>query len=340
MPNITLTITVPNLATVLGVYDSVQIFRSTTGIAGEYSQLTDATSAIQLKAGTAQYLFEDPAGEAAFFYRSAYASTAKNLLSVLSDPFGGGEDPVLSVLPIQDLKDRFLFGIDLTDKNGNPIPDAVFVNSIRSAVSRIGGLLDLTLLPTTVLNERKDYVQTDVNQFFWMNLSKRPVQEVTGLRLRVPGGSPLIFPLEWVELQAAEAVVQVVPQSTINFEPSVQYSTPLFTGLLWSASRRRIPNALEVDYVAGYPPGQVPADILDVIGKSAAIGPLRTAGNILLGAGVAGESIGIDGLSQSVSLTKQGNGAFAGMVNDFQNDIAQALPELKAFYGGIRMRVA
>jgi hypothetical protein len=83
----------------------------------------------------------------------------------------------------------------------------------------------------------------------------------------------------------------------------------------------------------------MPGDLLDIIGKSAAIGPLRTAGNILLGAGVAGESIGIDGLSQSVSLTKQGNGAFTGMVNDLQNDIAQALPELKAFYGGIRMRV-
>ena len=335
MANITLTINVPDIAAVLAVYDRVQLYRSTDGAAGEYAYLAE----LALTPGATQYTYQDATSDPAYYYKSAYSSSVKGLISPLSAPFGGATDPALAALSVQDLKDRFLFGVDLTDRLGNPIPDAVFENAIRSAVQRIAGLLDLCLVPTTVLNERKDYVPTDANQFFWTHLSKRPVQTVTAFRLHIPGATPLTFPKNWVEVQERQGIVQVVPQSTISVVPGAAYASPYFTQIFLTATKRRIPNACEVDYVAGFPAGQIPFDILDIVGKAAAVGPLRQAGNILLGAGIAGQSIGIDGLSQSVSLTKQGNGAFAAMVSDLQRDIDEAIPILRSVYNGLMMRV-
>lgn len=337
MAIITLTITVANIADVLPIFDRVRVYRSTTGIDGEYALITTDATEIRLAAGVTRYSFEDDASDAAYFYKTAYFSSSKSLSSPLSAPFSSVGDPALSVLSVQQLKDRYLFGISLEDSNGNPIPDAVFENEIKQSFSWVESQLDLVLLPTPVLNEKHDYIQREVDQFFWTYPSKKPVQSVQAVRLHVPGTNATTFPASWYELSPSTGSIEVVPQGSFTYHRQVGFS-PYYTQAFLSVTRRRIPNAIEIDYTAGFPEGKIPGDILSIVGKSAAIGPLRIAGNILLGAGVAGQSISIDGLGQSISLTKQGNGAFAAMINDFQQDIAQALPIIKGKYHGINVR--
>ncbi len=339
MANISLTITVSDIAQVLTVYDRVRLFRSVTGINGIYEQLTSGPTDIVLSPGVTQYTYQDHDGDSMYFYRSTYYSSVENISSPPGEPFGSGIDPVLSILSVQDLKDNYLFGIDLSDSKGNPMPDKFFVHYIKSAVRAIEAMLDITILPTTFTNERKDYIQREANQFFWTYLSHKPVMSVQSVRLHVPGATPVVFPSPWIELQETTGIVEVVPQTAIAIQPSAAY-TPFYSQFFLTATHRRLPNAIEVDYTAGFAPGQVPPDILDIVGKQSAISPLRAAGNMLLGPGLAGQSIGIDGLSQSVSLTKQGNGAFAAMVSDYQQDIAAQIATIRGRYQGINIRVA
>jgi hypothetical protein len=338
MAAVVLTLTVDNVAQVLAAYDHIRLYRSQTGPTGDFVAITDASTDIPLVPGQSQYQYEDLNGDPTFWYKSAFVNQITNSSSPTSNAFGTGLDAALSVLSVQELKDNFLFGIDLTDAQGNPLPEAFFVRAIKASVASVETLLDLTLAPTPVLSERKDYVQREIDQYYFVNLNKRPVQSVQSFRLHVPGASPVIFPKPWIEVQEAQGVVEIVPQTAIAMTPTLSFTT-YYSQLFLTATRRRLPNALEIDYMAGFAPGQVPGDILELVGKQAAIHPLRTAGNLLLGAGVAGQSIGIDGLSQSVSLTKQGNGAFAAMVQDFQQDILQLRTVLRGRYQGVPMRM-
>ena len=339
MAAITLKLTVTDLADVLAAYTHIRLYRSVTGKGGEYVPLTGPSTDIPLAQGVVSYSFEDLTGDATYFYSSAFVNQQTQSSSPLSEPFGTGIDPALSVLSVQDLKDNFLFGLDLTDAQGNPIPDKFFERYIKAAVAGVESMLDITLAPLVVTNETHDYIQREVNQFYFLSLNHRPVQSVQSYRLQVPGGSPLTFPANWYELQKMTGVVEVVPRSSIALTPQVGFA-PYYSQLFYAATRNRIPGGLQVDYVAGFPPGEVPGDILEYVGKQASLGPLRTVGNLLLGAGVAGQSIGIDGLSQSVSLTKQGNGAFAAMVSDYQQDLLALRQVLRGKYHGISLRMA
>lgn len=339
MPQTVLTLTVDNLPEVLLAYDRIRLYRSTVGPGGAFVAITDEATDVPIGAGSDVYTYVDPDGSADTWYRSCYVSSTQQTMSAPSEPFNADADPALSVLSVQDLKDLYLLGMDLTDPTGKPIPDKFFARYIKAAIASVETMLDITLAPTRVTGECHDYIQREADNYYWTQVYKRPVMSVQSFRLHIPGGNPLVFPANWYEMQSLQGVVEVVPKGTIELQPTVGF-TPYFSQLFMNASTRRIPNAIEVDYTAGFAPGHVPGDILEFVGKQAAIGPLRTVGNLLLGAGIAGQSIGIDGLSQSVSVTKQGNGAFAAMVSDYQQDLMQMRQLLRGKYHGISMRMA
>ena len=107
-------------------------------------------------------------------------------------------------------------------------------------------------------------------------------------------------------------------------------TSPRFVGLrelkLIYGNNRYIPDVFRIDYTAGFgkntdplavSPAQpkldkIPGIIKDVVGKLAAAGPLNIAGDLLGGAGIASQSIGIDGLSQSSNRTQKQLGIFIG----------------------------
>lgn len=56
----------------------------------------------------------------------------------------------------------------------------------------------------------------------------------------------------------------------------------------------------------------MPMDLINLTGKLATFGPLGIAGDLILGAGIAAQSIGVDGLSQSISSTSSATNAGYG----------------------------
>jgi hypothetical protein len=78
----------------------------------------------------------------------------------------------------------------------------------------------------------------------------------------------------------------------------------------------------------------IPDNLRHLIGMMAAIHPLTIAGDLVLGAGVTSRSIGIDGLSQSVSTTKSGaqGGAFAARIKSYNEEGEKTFEALRGRY--------
>lgn len=51
----------------------------------------------------------------------------------------------------KELIDNYLFGFNLTDAQGNPYPESLFVHHINAAISWLEGLLDIQLSIVNIL---------------------------------------------------------------------------------------------------------------------------------------------------------------------------------------------
>lgn len=78
----------------------------------------------------------------------------------------------------------------------------------------------------------------------------------------------------------------------------------------------------------------IPDDMRHLIGLRAAIHPLTIAGDLVLGAGVASRSVGLDGLSQSITTTKSGamGGAFAARIKAYKEEDERIFNAIKGRY--------
>jgi hypothetical protein len=100
-----------------------------------------------------------------------------------------------------------------------------------------------------------------------------------------------------------------------------------------NAARAGIPDYWKVAYLTGF--DKIPDNILTVIGKLASIFILQQLGDVILGPGISSMSLGLDGLSQSVSSTKSAsNSAFGSRISVYTKDLERELPALHDFFTG------
>ena len=84
----------------------------------------------------------------------------------------------------------------------------------------------------------------------------------------------------------------------------------------------------------------MPAHLRELIYKKAVIGILQVWGDLVLGAGIASQSISIDGLSQSIGTTQSAMyGAASARCTEYRDDIQALIPVIRQQYAGIRMVV-
>ena len=84
----------------------------------------------------------------------------------------------------------------------------------------------------------------------------------------------------------------------------------------------------------------MPMDLINLTGKLASFGPLGIAGDLILGAGIASQSIGVDGLSQSISSPSSAtNAGYGARIIQYQKEIKEAIPRIKLVYDEIKMSV-
>lgn len=335
---ITITIVVPNITEVMSVFDRIKVYRSTTGEAGPYLEITTPLTRIALESAKTAYVYTDASGDAGYFYRVSFFHATTQAESLPSLPEQGDGDDALDLISVDELKQIFLFGVELTNDKGEPYPDLMFQHGIRQAVSRLEHELDLPLLPTIIEDEAHDFMAQEWSKFIWLQLARFPVISIEEIRLVLPTEqNVLTFRPEWIRLLDGGASGQV------NIVPGVgQIALGSATWIqLIRGGADFLPDVIRVDYTAGFARGRLPATLKEAIGKLAAFGPLNIAGDLVAGPGIASKSNSIDGLSQSITSTKNASSAgYTARLKQYAEELKDLLPMLRRYYKGQRMLVA
>lgn len=211
---------------------------------------------------------------------------------------------VESLITLKQFKDRYIFGIDLTDGNGVPVSDEALQSYLNTAISMLEHELDISITPRSFVGdccEKKDYNSNDYWQWSYFQLNNLPVIEVKEVRAVYPNAQILKYPPEWNKLQKHDGILRLIPtagtMAQFQVDAGGQYFPEIFR------YNGMVPLVWEIDYIAGFEEGKVPTLVNAAIGMLAATMALTNLADLLLGTGVQSQSISLDGLSQSVNLT-------------------------------------
>jgi len=245
-----------------------------------------------------------------------------------------------SIITVTNLKNWFMFGLDLTDDDGYPFPNSMFEFAIRAAIRSLEKTLQVKLIQEQIIDEKHDYYMTEYKDFAFLQLNQYPILSVERVAIRYPTStSDVVFPNEWIQMQKAHGQIHLIPTSgsisNILMGTGGDYLNFVWRG--WTF----MPNLWHIDYTAGFATGTVPDDIIAVIGKMACFYPLNIAGDLVGGIAIASKSIGIDGLSQSINTTSSPeNAGYSARLRQYERELKESIPKLIAYYKGIRMTTA
>lgn len=325
----------PNINEAVRVgFDRLVVERSTDD-GSTWTELTTPSDRPRLEEGKVSYEYVDRNGDPDYLYRIKYYDAEEDDESDPSDSIEGSGLALLGVLSVDELKQRYLFGIDLTDDDGNPLPDRVFRFYILSAISWLEHQLDIPILPTTFTGEKHDYYREDYESFTILQLDNYPVIQVTDFTVQYPSGQNVVkFPAEWLRVDKNHGILRVVPTagtlSEILIGSGGSYLPAIYNGM------HHLPDLFSVDYEAGFE--KVPSDLLDLIGMMASLGPFNIFGDLIVGAGIASLSVSIDGLSENIGTTSSAtNAGYGARIKQYLEQIKKQVPNLRRFYKGIRL---
>lgn len=243
------------------------------------------------------------------------------------------------LLTVEDLKTRYLFGIDLTDQDGNPMPKEIFEHQIKAAVSYVEHKLDLIIMPQKFV-ERYDYRAIDYIEFNFIQLKKRPLSSVELIKAKFPNNRDLVsYPPEWYTLEKEASQVQLVPIegtfSGLIITQGGSYLPQIY------GTRQYWPHLFEIHYTAGFDADCIPTLINEMIGLQAAISSFEILGDIALGPGVASEAVGIDGVSASKNLTASAMySTFSARIESYRKKLDEFTKITQKYYSGFAFTVA
>ncbi|MEC0169909.1 hypothetical protein [Paenibacillus graminis] len=240
----------------------------------------------------------------------------------------------------EEVRRRWCYGLTLADQHGQTMDDRDILGYLMAAVKDTERQLGIFLKPTVIrcnaeargLEQGVDYeieespYDYDVQRwqnFGFLQLRQRYTGELTAFKLVAYGGQVTIdfmqYP-DWIKLYKKSSQLHVVTKGggvhMLGGYPSGYSTAPFAVGL-----QSKTPQVFHVDYIAGLTKEQLTEDIRAAIGKQAAVSALGVAGDALM-AGVAGYSLGLDGVTetfQSTASTKYG--IYAAHIMQLQQEV-------------------
>jgi hypothetical protein len=238
-----------------------------------------------------------------------------------------------SLLDPEELKMYYLFGIDMSGPDGTPFPEELYMHYLEASMEEMEGMLNIQIRPKTFIDEQHDYFASDYTNWGFLQLWKRPVSKVSSLKLSYGNAQGFTIPTEWIKLDKRMGQINLFPTAG-TAGGLIIGNNGLMIGL--SSYWQYAPMAWKVSYEAGF--DVIPSDLKNVIYEKATIGVMSVWGDLIIGAGIASQSIGLDGLSQSVSTTQSAmfSGA-SGRIEQYRKDLQLQIPMLQKKYGNSLM---
>jgi len=214
------------------------------------------------------------------------------------------------------LKRRYLHGVNTKDDDGKELSNQTLSELINNAVGWLEEELDIPIRPLVFseANENQEWHDYRNVDTYWnwnfIRLDVYPVLSVESVKVKFPTHQDLIeYPVSWFRVEEDTGILRLVPDS--GSVPLVLTNTGVLLPHL-ALQRRLIPQMLQIEYTAGFELDKIPVLLNNIIGLRAAIDVLNIAGDLITGAGIASQSIGLDGLSQSIATTSSATNAGYG----------------------------
>ena len=234
------------------------------------------------------------------------------------------------------LRENYLFGIPLEDMYGNKMKEGMLNHYIRSAIQHTQRMLQINVEPIEVVDEVHDYYANDFKNWSFLQLHKRPVIEVTGCSMYFGDRKMFDIPVGWVRHHHTSGQIQLFPVSGSSGSIILSQNgsfMPLMVGMYSNA-----PSIWRLSYRAGM--DDLPDDLVEYIMKRASIGILQVWGDLIIGAGIANQTVSIDGLSQSIGTTQSPEFSGSGArIKNYHDDMKELEKRLKDTYLGVNLGV-
>jgi hypothetical protein len=257
------------------------------------------------------------------------------------------------LVTVAQLRATWLFGVKIRDKEtGADFSEDAYQNAIDTAIGLLETFLDISIGPVRNYKEYKDYRINDYEEFGYFQLDNFPIETVSSIKLvyyrddngEIDTQQSLDIPRSWMRVNAHDGIIRLVPNG--RMPGNLVYGAGGFFPEIFRS--RMIPHAWEITYDYGFCSGQIPVLLNQAISMIAAIICLITAGHLILGAGIAGTSISLDGLSQSINTTQSAeNSGFSSTIKDIsdklygttKDDPFAIMKMLKNYYKGATITI-
>lgn len=249
-------------------------------------------------------------------------------------------------LTVDEWKARYLHGIpDVNPANNQPFGVEEYQYHLDLGYKALELALDISILPVEVVDERHDYYMDEYQHWGYIRTFKKPVQSVQSVEGKYPYyQTALRIPDEWIVVDRTTGIVNLMPVTGTLSQFIMTSGGQLLPHIFRFQSY--VPRFWSLSYTAGFDDGEIPMDLNDAAAKMACMSVLNILGDVVGGVGVLGTSIGMDGLSQFISLTKTATtSAFYARVLAYRTDLygsgmggpGSQIHMLKRKYRGIRM---
>ena len=244
------------------------------------------------------------------------------------------------IIDVGRFKQEYLFGIPLTSSlTGETVSDNTLKKFIEKGISDFETSVRIHVNPVKH-TDRFDFERADDLRFGTRRVMRWPILKVERLAALWPGRNEALsevdpdqsqeieYPTSWVTMQGDTGLIRIVPNSgslvnaDVNFLASSAYRTVVLGGL------KGWPNMWRMTYIAGFDRDKVPEAVNDLIGVLGSIKFLSMMGPIIFP--VATQSIGLDGMSQSVGTA--GPQWLAGRMNELIAERDRLVQQLKTHY--------
>lgn len=254
------------------------------------------------------------------------------------------------LITVKELKQTYLYGLEFKDNNGVDLPKESFQTYINNGISMIEHYLDISISRQNT-QENMDYMLNQYADWGYMTVDNYPVlciNKVEQIYFRDEDGEPDVLqeiPGNWIRIQEHDGIMRLIPNARFPASLQIGQTGNYFPEILRT---ELVPHLWRIDYDYGFDDGKIPVLINQAIAYAAAIQALTVGGNLVLGAGIAGSSISIDGLSQSIQTTQSAeNSAFSATIKDYggklfgetKDDPFAILKMLKNYYKGYDMNM-
>ena len=239
----------------------------------------------------------------------------------------------------------YLYGITIQAGDGTSFSDESMEFYIRAAQQEVESFFNLKLVKQFIEQEKLTYYRADYWQNFPILFTNYPVNKPISLTGRFNNIEQISYPTQWLTTHQNsyglyKRRVSLVPTGSATAIANAEVILSGITTQLGLQRMKMIPDYWDFQYITGFDIDSFPMDLINLTGKLACFGPLNIAGDLILGAGIASQSLGVDGLSQGISSTSSAtNAGYGARMVAYQKEIKETVQRIKLIYDEIKFTV-